>query len=179
MPELDVTYMLSDKIDVFPATRRTFQSSHSRQVTEASIAGIVNRLIDKDGFVVTNLPNNAEQQNNMMFEFNIHGYYFRASLGDLVSPFNNDVYGIITIDNGNVYEFNELVGSDENNLYKGIRFSESDPSNAILENEYYLHLLSKVDSVWQVPERSKIKFLPSSVDIELIDGGEILALPPV
>lgn len=156
-------------IRVFPATRRTFESAVSRQVTEANLVDMINKLIDNDGFVVTQLE--GELQDNTEFSFNIHGYYFTTTLGAVTAGFSQDVYATITIDTANVPpEFYELDGLDVNNVYEGVEFTDSPQTGT---DVHCLHILTKVDSTWTVPEESKVKFSKDSLGIDLIDGGVI------
>ena len=171
-----MAYLQSDDISVFPATRRTYESSYARQVTEASLVGIVNKLIDRDGFVVNKtLPTTQGAK----LYFNIHGYYFEAEPGDIIDLFNSNVeniYAVIELSTGvDASPFIELVGQDEEesdiSIYKGIEFVNSQPAAA--SNRYSLHLLQKTGEGWIIPEDSIVKFSPESLDITLIDGGII------
>ena len=176
-----MAYLGSDDIiRIFPSTRRTFESANSRQVTEANLTVLINKLVDVDSFVISS--------GNGICEFNIHGYYFKinqGSLETLASTNNwNDIYATITIDtSSNIEAFYELDGQDTQpesseseeetdgtGYYQGLDFTGTPVNN---ENTYTLHLFTKVDEAWIVPPSSIIKFLPSSVDITLIDGGEI------
>ena len=69
------TYIASTNVNVFPSTRRTYtQDFSARLMTESAIARLVNKLVEVDGFVISNtVPAAAED----MFEFNIYGYYFQ------------------------------------------------------------------------------------------------------
>lgn len=173
-------YLESNSIKVFPATRRTIQPSLARQVTEANLVSLINKLIDKDGFVVTKLTGN--EQTDLDFSFNIHGYYFTAALSLLktIGQGTNNVYAKITIDtHSGVPEFYELLGQDvipaggSSYEYQGIEFKNSEFT--LGANEYGLHLLTQdSDGHWVVPESSQVKFYLNSMQkLELIDGGVI------
>ena len=162
-------FLSQGDIRVFPSTRRTFESAMSRQVTEANLVDMINKLIDNDGFVVTQLE--GELQDSTEFSFNIHGYYFTTTLGAVTAGFSEDIYASIIIDTDNVPpEFYELDGLDVDNVYEGVEFTDSAQTGA---NVYCLHILTKVGSAWAVPEESKIKFSKDSLGIDLIDGGVI------
>ena len=164
-----MAYLNSSDIEVFPATRRTFNSSHARQVTEASLVGMINKLIDVDSFVVTKLSSNYSGSD--IFSFNIHGYYFTTTLGKLTDLNYTDIYASIQIDvTSGTPSFYELLGQDVNDEYQGISFSDSEVTG---NNIYCLHLLHNGDNGWEVPYDSQVKFSPDSIDIKLIDGGEI------
>lgn len=167
-----MAYLGSGNIRVFPSTRRTHQSSHSRQVTEASLVGLINKLIDVESFVVTKLT--GEEGTDAEFAFNITGYYFITELGYVVEQFQSatDIYATITIDtSGSVPEFYELEGQDVNNEYQGVEFTTTQQTGT---NKYCLHILHKENGSWVVPRNSQIKFSTDSFKLELIDGGEIL-----
>lgn len=164
-------YLGQGDVKVFPSTRRTFESAFSRQVTEANLVNMINKLIDKDGFVCTKLAGN-ENPININFIFNIHGYYFSINLSTLTNGFSNDVYAQIEIDPGISSEFDELKYGDVDNLYKGIAFYSSEPT--VISNKYSLHILTKNNSdQWIVPEASQMKFDKNSFNLDLIDGGVI------
>ena len=170
-----MAYLASNKIDVFPATRRTFESTHARQVTEAALVGLVNKLIDVESFVVTKLSDTYSGSDE--FSFNIHGYYFTTTLGALTDFDYTDLYASITLDvTGGIPAFYEIDGQDVvgeiDYEYQGVNFTAEEISG---DNTYCLYLLHKNDSgKWEVPESSQIKFSPDSLNITLIDGGEII-----
>lgn len=168
-----MAYLNSASIEVFPATRRTFNSSHARQVTEASLVGMINRLIDVDSFVVSKLEtdNQGLLIGSQEFSFNIHGYYFMTTLNPLIDLGGTDIYASIQIDTtSGTPAFYELLGQDVNGEYQGVNFSNSEVTG---DNIYCLHLLHDGDNGWEIPYESQVKFSPDSIDIKLIDGGEI------
>lgn len=66
----------SKNIAVFPAVNRDIEQSndiYSRHTSEQFLTGIVNKLIDRDGFVITE---KEDFKSGLHFAFNIHGYYF-------------------------------------------------------------------------------------------------------
>jgi len=171
-------YINSDKIIVFPSTRRGANQQDARLLTEKSMAGIINQLIDLDGFIITP-PEKISSTNS--FEFNIKGYYFKVNqLKDITDLFNTStalkIFGVITLDEGNGYI--ELMGQDDTqgntqtSIYKGVSFSDTSSAAA---NTYSLQLLYRTSSsstTWLVPENSRFKFISSSLNID-IDGGII------
>lgn len=164
-------YLGQGDVKVFPSTRRTYNSAHSRQVTEANLVNMINKLIDKDGFVYTKLVGN-ENPINTDFIFNIHGYYFSVNLSTLTNGFSNNIYAQIEIDPGATSEFDELKYGDVDNSYKGISFIDTQPASTA--NKYSLHILTKnSNDNWIVPESSQMKFDKSSFNLDLIDGGVI------
>lgn len=174
-------YLQSNQIKVFPATRRSVQSAGARQVTEANLVGMINKLIDKDGFVITKLV--GGESSNTNFSFCIHGYFFTASLASLTAiaeaESKHDVYAKITLDVANeqpeFYELAEgdvIVAGSGVQEYHGITFSGTE-FTGLSSNEYSLHILT-YGTNWIVPESSQIKFNLNSIQkLELIDGGVI------
>lgn len=176
--------LLSTQIKVFPTTRRTYEVTNGRLVTEDALTGVVRNLIDTDGFVATtDLEHTSEP-----FIFNIHGYYFTvdtvgAVLGLIPSGSTaTSLYAVITLELGNSNNYTELYGQDENNTYTGVEFVTSLSSLPSLSSGYERHslqLLEREDlgsgsfSDWRIPERSKIIFIQNSISIDHIDGGII------
>lgn len=149
-------YFQSDKITVFPSTRR---NSESRRMSEAAIASIINKLIDKeDGFIIT--PRNLsasfpldggkllEVDPDAPFEINIYGYYFKIDdLGVAIDMMNekvgssftyNKIYANILLESKDdvtkKYPYTELAGVDNiqdvENLtgqYDGLRLTGNYP----------------------------------------------------
>ena len=109
-----MSFLSSGLIRVFPATRRTANLTYARQVTEANLVGMINKLIDEKGFVITKLYGN-ESGLTTDFSFNIYGYNFTAKLGDIIGVAGSsatNVYATITIDPGADPVFDELLGLD-------------------------------------------------------------------
>ena len=164
-----MSYVNSSAIRVFPSVRRTYGQAFARQTTEGNLVSMINKLIDNDGFVATKLV--GGEANNTDFSFCIYGYYFSSTLGTIVGSFTTDVYATITIDpNSSHPEFNELIGVDADNVYKGIDFTATAQTGT---NKHCLHLLHKTGNNWLVPEASQLKFSLDSINISLIDGGVI------
>lgn len=170
-----MAYLESRLINVFPATRRTYNSAHSRLVTESALTGMVRNLTDADSFVAS--PLKDDYSGFDAFIFNIHGYYFRALLGDIIDlNIEPDIYASITLTANNM-PYKELQGQDYDRSdgaqeYQGLTFTGYPVTG---NNVYCLHLLhyNSVDGKWEVPNISLNKFYLSSLDIDLIDGGEI------
>lgn len=135
-----------NRINNFPSTKR---ASVNKLITENSVTRLINRLIDVDGYVITNglsdvdytqdIPIDAWSNNGADFEFVIHGYYFNISkssdisgLAYLLNTTNFDfpsseqteheLKARIIIDNTDL-EFPELYGQDDvEGKYQGIIF---------------------------------------------------------
>lgn len=162
----------SNKIKIFPSARRNFSGDRfSRLMSESTLVSLINKLVDKDGFVIT-----SEFSSNSPLEFNIHGYYFRIESDGISSLLSNssNVYATITLseytsNKGNAYL--ELVCADTNDVCTGVEFSDTAQTGT---NKYCLQLLTKENNTWVIPEDSKVKFKGESViPRELIDGGII------
>lgn len=174
----DYNYIVSDSISVFPSARRGTTKSESRLVTESALVSIVNKLIDRDGFVITDDIPTGDVQHN--FEFNIYGYYFKVDhVGQIYSLFpdassNTTIYGVIEIDKLN-NGICELSGQDENDgYYKGVKFTDTLPSSSDPTiSLYYLALFNNTTGSWKIVEESKYKFDIASVGQIDVDGGEI------
>lgn len=182
----------SDNIQVFPSTRRSSYQVSARLMSESSFTNIVNRLIDTDGFVITPDTDVATSQESHstataydVFEFNVHGYYFKIS--DIREVFNSftsaiSIYAKIVLDTPSFDSiYYELQGQDTNDgttenpnyHYYGVEFTSSLPSGS---NTYYLKLFERAgtSSAWTVPSDSRIKF---RYGLQSVDGGEITLTP--
>ena len=174
-----MSYLKTANVQVFPSTKRANKQVSARLMTEQAIVGIVNKLVDRTGFVIT-LDENINSASS--FEFNIFGYYFKIeSLSLITDLFENTtitkIYGNIAIENSG--DFAELYGQDDDDtlLYSGISFTDTPATKATsLDGKtYYTLLLLKRDvstvegetiySDWYVPSDSRVKFE--------LDGGEI------
>ena len=175
-----MSYLHTQSINVFPSTKRSNKQVSARLMTEASIVGIINKLIDKEGFVITKKEDINPQHS---FEFNIFGYYFIVdSIQTLIdidsyndTPEVKEIYGNIIIERTGNY--NELWGQDDDDtqLYSGITFS----TTPLVDSTREIHslLLLKRDTFdtefdWYVPDESRIRFEFESISPDL-DGGEI------
>ena len=173
-----MSYISSDVIKVFPSTRRAAYQLSARQLSEARIAGIINQLIDSDGFVITSQENFGKK---LPFEFNIKGYYFRVNtLQDLVAMFSSatDIYASIKLQQVPNTEYVELIGQDdehkdvpdgEDGIYYGLQVTTNPLTG---DNLTSLHLLTLVNDEWQIVTQSWTKFTGKSLDF-IVDGGEI------
>lgn len=174
-----MSYLATENVVVFPSTKRANNQVSARLLTEQAIVGIVNKLIESDGFVIT--PDEKVFDSHY-FEFNIHGYYFKVSAVKLITDlFNLDgnvlnIYGNIIIEKSGNYD--ELFGQDDDNQYKGIQFT-STPLEDTSKEIYSLLLFTRdnADGDWYVPTSSRIRYTFNSINISTanadLDGGEI------
>ena len=95
--------ILSDKIVVFPATRRSdayWQSS--RTITEESITRQYRQLYNGGNFVITDILDETVIGDNQEFEFLINGYYVKIKdlklLMSNMGSNESDVYAIISME---------------------------------------------------------------------------------
>lgn len=188
----------SENISVFPSVRRVFTRPTSRMMSEQNLVGLVNKLIDAEGFVIptyksTNGVYDRDANGNKILietisgdyplEFNIYGYYFKIKdpYTELqLASRNGNVYASIEIveftgDDEVIYE--ELFGQDEleSDEYTGLIITDNLASITPTHGGYMrtLKIATFKDGQWIVPEESRIKFNQSSLTIDVIDGGLI------
>lgn len=199
-------FLATENIFVFPSARRMNKQVSARLVSEASLANIVNKLIETDGFVITPEPEEGNYVDNGFipsepFEFNVHGYYFKAITANDIykvvfgnsytfdSPSSNEtdsIYANIYLDistDPNYVELKVQDGQinelDENSLFKGVTFSDTDlTKESSSPADYSLKLFEKETfsggvSKWVVPIESRLKFIYTFA--LGVDGGEILS----
>ena len=193
-------YLNSDDVTIFPSTRRATTYVKSKLMSEASVVNIINKLVDKDSFVITG-DHDTDSSNSYAdnkFEFNVHGYYFCVDKGSLLFDMatgKNKIYANIIVDES--LDFPELVGIDTTDetkpteetvyYYNGLHITLDTP---ILTSKngtvYSLQLFEKYqgspadqqvpkykeEAGWIVPASSRIKFNQYSLNLN-IDGGEI------
>ena len=167
------SYVKSDQIKAFPVVNRNTEASgdtYAKHTSEATLAGIVNKLIDSDGFVIT--PRNKIKLDGE-FAFNIYGYYFnvaklqyileavfkKADINSKTWP--RSVYAVIDLEKNG--QWLELAGSDETSevyndkekaidpntyQYTSVKFTTTLDTDNFTENTHYieLFLLSKPGS---------------------------------
>lgn len=130
-------YLATEDIFVFPSARRMNKQVSARLVSEASLANIVNKLIETDGFVITPEPEQPESTDpdyniklkyceqgftpSESFEFNVHGYYFNA-----VSA--NAIYKVVF---GNNYTFDSPSDSETDKIYANIYLDKTTDPNYV------------------------------------------------
>ena len=164
----------SNKISVFPSTRRAAADStyrESRLLSEGAMVETNNRVLDKTSFVITNNITDPVSFGSSI-EFVIFGYHFKInSISDIVSTIESsllvdgcNIYASIEIDTSN--GISELIGQDEDNLYNGISFSTVIPTvpvnNGVIK---YLKILTIEDSNYYIPAESVEKY-----DIQKMSG---------
>lgn len=180
-----MAYISSDEIAVFPCGGRSELYPNSKLTTEFNLTNIINRLIDVESFVI-----NKEYETNGLvndLEFNLKGYYFKVnsnSVTSLVEQFSSEtsIYAIIKLDTtiSGDYHFQELINVEgghsldvNGNVFQGVKFDTS-PSN--VAGEFSLEILKKIDSTWNIPENSKVKFKSIASENNrsiIIDDGEL------
>ena len=183
-----MAWIPSEQITVFPTTRRLTKQQDARLMTEKSLVGIINQLIDKDGFIITKKESLVNTENDddfdPEFEFNIHGYYFHVDHMSYITGLFNEsnslsIYAYIVLDTGNGYT--ELLGQDDTlgnpdndalSKYKGVTFTDTEPT--VEDNKYSLKIFerSSASSDWTCPEISFYKYVGSTIDFK-VDGGII------
>lgn len=183
-------YLYTENIQVFPSTRRSNKQVSARLMSENTISNLIYQLLDTEGFVITDKKDSY--MDNEIFEFNIHGYYFRVdSAKYIIEAINNisstasNIYAHIQIEQTKGSDYKELKGQDvdatsdgssEQTLYKGIHFTTTETApgkNSDTINWYSLHLFEKINGIWKVPIESRIKFNQRSLNFD-INGGEVV-----
>lgn len=177
-------YLQSENISIFPTPNRgTNYQPQARLVTEFNLVNIVNRLVDKESFVISYDNTPAGIENNIIF--NIYGYWIKANLKDnslLTNASNSLLYARIKVVGS---DFIELDGTDEKDtssteastevkyLYKGVDFLTENPGPDA-GGYHSLKLLEKVGSTWQVPEDSWVRFTTGTETRSVtIDDGDL------
>jgi hypothetical protein len=107
-------FISSDNILVFPCGRRKSKYDiTARLTTEYNLVSIINRLVDKESFLITDIALSAgfAISEKTLFSFNIGGYLFTTSIADVfnaagvtVTSTSTDVYAYI---NKNTLALNE------------------------------------------------------------------------
>lgn len=165
----------SSKISIFPTPNReaTYQPQ-ARLITEFNLINIVNRLVDKESFVIS-------YKNNEII-FNIYGYWIKADLTGL--SITGDLYARIQVTASEGSDFTELQGTDEKDTsgseskytYRGVTFITGDNIVSFTDSDgwHSLKLLEKVGDTWQVPEDSQVKFATGAKTRSItIDDGDL------
>lgn len=171
--------IVSENIAVFPSTRRAGSKPLTRLMSEQALVGIVNKLINLEGFVISS---SSEIEDTTPLEFNLYGYYFRilnpvTSLGLGTTFSSGSVYAhieLVTSTASDSLQYEELFGQDDNGNYTGLVIDNSEDYTAqhggIVKT---LRVAEFSNSTWVIPEASKIRFSKESLDLSVIDGGVI------
>ena len=177
--------ILSERIKVYPSTRRASGNSlyrESRLLSEGSIVDMSNKVLDRTSYVEVNSLDAVDTESPISFV--IFGYHFNvSSVNDIISTIEPSllvdgvsIYASIELDTeGGV---TELVGQDEvdNDVstYNGISFSTVMPTVPVSGDVIkYIKILYKDNGHYYVPEESVEKY-----DIQKMSGsidcGEIV-----
>ena len=163
----------SNAITVFPSTKRGSTQRSARLISEENLVNIINKLVDKDSFVVST---NDGLSSISPFMFNIHGYLFTVSaLSNITTSFSsaNEIYAYIITETNDGYT--ELKGQDADSQYNGVNFVSaiSDfPAIGATEHLYSLQILQKVSGSWVIPNASMVKYNGVNIFGD-VDGGEV------
>lgn len=175
-----MTTITSNNIYTFPATRRGGSEPLAKLMSEQALVNITNRLIDVEGFVISDVDVLTDDE---PLEFNLFGYYFGidepvSSIGLGTTYTSGSIYAHIELvfaiaDDGIVY--GELWGQDDNNFYTGLVIDDALEYTAQHSGFVKTLKLAQLDNEgnWKVPEESKIRFSKDSLDLSVIDGGVI------
>ena len=160
----------SNNIVVFPSVNRSVAGTTHKeavQFTELNVTQIINRIVDRDSFIV---KVSDVVDNKVDITINIFGYYFDIKKLDL-SSFSTSVYAYVDILNkvdGVTISYN-LVGGDSNDVFTGLNIVSTVTSNTdATKTRYSLLLFKKTNNVWDVNDDALIKFGQASLgDIDL------------
>lgn len=145
----------SNNVFVFPSSERGTIHSDARIFYEKNTTNLINQLLGKDSFVI-----NAEFSDSLPFRFNIKGYYFEITNGELLvssaGTGATNIYAKIKIVTNN--NMPELQGTDEEEKYSGLDIVSS-ISNDEDDGFVYLQLLQKDNNSWKIPDESRIQFI--------------------
>ena len=138
-------FISSDNILVFPCGRRESKYDiTARLTTEYNLVSIINRLVDKESFLVTDIAFSTgfTTTSTTLFSFNIGGYLFTTSIADVfnaagVTDTSTDVYAYIS---KNTLTLNE-DGTINQELIELKAFNP--PGTTILDGATYLDTASK------------------------------------
>lgn len=161
-------YLQSENISIFPTPNRgTTYQPQARLVTEFNLTNIVNRLVDKESFVIS--------YKNNKITFNIYGYWVEADFSNMSSLLEASVlYARIKVIGS---DFIELDGTDEKDtssaevkyVYKGVDFLTENPGT----DAGGYHSLKLLEN-GKVPEDSWVKFTTSATTRSVtIDDGDL------
>lgn len=153
----------SGKIKIFPTPNRgTDYQPQARLVTEFNLTNIVNRLVDKESFVIS--------YKNNKITFNIYGYWVEADFTDNPSLLTGNLYARIQVLDTN--NFAELNGGDtEAAKYEGVTFLTDNRELSTAADGY--HSLKLLEN-GKVPEDSWVKFTTSATTRSVtIDDGDL------
>lgn len=188
-------YIESKKIKVYPTSKRgSTIDLNSRYNSEQNIISVVNRLADKDSFIIEGITkkaattlveqlNKGEEGTPQLYsgKLNIHGYYFdiiedidiSLAVEDVEDKSGKLICGIQI--QKYKEEFNELVGLDDTSsgTYKGLQilFIEGDEIPTASNISHYL-VLATYDSEsnkWKEVDNF-LKYSADRIEINLIDN---------
>ena len=165
-----MAYLASSDVTVFPSTVRGNTQRSARLISEENLVNIVNKLVDKDAFVI------SSEVGLQFLEFIINGYYFKVNYANLIQqfPYSTDIFAsIITGVNADAYTV--LFGQDSQSNYEGVAFSGSEPAGELPDGQtrYNLKILTKSGGNWVIPKESLIKLKGFRIQDINVDGGEI------
>ena len=120
----------SENVTVFPSTRRAGSKPLARLMSEQALVGIVNKLINLEGFVISS---SSEIEESTPLEFNLYGYYFKisnpvTSLGLGTTFTSGNIYAhieLVTSTASDFIQYEELFGQDDSGKFTGLVIDNS------------------------------------------------------
>ena len=156
----------ASNVRIFPISNRTVNTGNNF-ATEYNIASIINQLTGSVGFVIT-----EEYVSGKEFSFNIAGYCFTVKGGVLDGLLTNDatkLYAYINFSNTDSIDYKKINGADN----AGVGGNETTFVNFTTDENIFLAagntgliILARedVNQDWQIPDTSRIKFIPHQID---------------
>lgn len=176
----------SDKVKIFPSTRRSSSQISSRALTQAALVGLINQLLDRQSFVIS--QNNSDGKfvfDDISFiQVNICGYYFRIDKSQITSFLTDHNYTKVylcaqfmqgdtdypitelprmnLIGNTQSYiEFNGQVDVDAVSgslVCLGLKLSQTQISSTGWKSFQILQWVQGENPYWRIPQENQIKF---------------------
>ena len=178
-------YIKSDQINVYPTTTRDDDlDRNSRLQSEQNLISIINRLVDKDAFIIDGFDIAPSGNILKPGSCNIHGYYFNITNEILLTDYfaantwaeNDIIYFRISVKQvtNNSLTLNELQGLDQgvgdSRRYSGLELIKlaagSDlPKADGLDTYYYLPIIQYKNNAWGSVKYNKSKFIGDEVTL--------------
>lgn len=171
-----MSYILSDKISIFPLAKHRVNKNNDRLFYEHNVANLIRQLIDTEGFIIRG-PETVATDGLLTseLEFNLYGYHIMIESGTNLfsSNLSGDIYAQIELSTDKNVP-TEIVGQDESETkeYKGLEITST--PNTSSENHRSIKLYERKETAGMVTfelcEDSLIKFKQSRVKVIGIDG---------
>ena len=179
-----ISYSDSELIQLFPVSHtREYSNStnipptlhNGRLLTEKNLISVFGNINENSSFIIS--ADKSENPDNI--KFIIGGYFVDLDIksnrfqytGDNGSTTYDNIYAKISLNNQGYLDIEDSYSTTTGSwsLAKGVCFT--DDSSAPSTGEYKLHILSKKNGKYIIPESSWYRF--STKSIQNIDGGVV------